>query len=83
MKGKGLFEKVRNTDPRIRSLFIVHTSMLIFSMGNSIIVTGIWPYLQAVSILSKVLCRTNILTVLKPMIELISIISFSWIEQLR
>ena len=49
MKGKGLIDKVRNTDPRIRSLFIVHTSMLIFSMGNSIIVTGIWPYLQAVS----------------------------------
>ena len=42
--------KLRNVDPRIRSLFIVHTSMLIFSMGNSIIVTGIWPYLQAVSI---------------------------------
>ena len=44
-----IFGKLRNIDPRIRSLFIVHTSMLIFSMGNSIIVTGIWPYLQAVS----------------------------------
>ena len=60
MKGKGLFDKVRNTDPRIRSLFIVHTSMLIFSMGNSIIVTGIWPYLQAVSNFAQVLCSTII-----------------------
>ena len=34
---------------RIRSLFMVHLSMLIFSLGNSIIVTGVWPYLQAVS----------------------------------
>ena len=60
MKGKGLIDKIRNTDPRIRSLFIVHTSMLIFSMGNSIIVTGIWPYLQAVSIFAQVLYRINI-----------------------
>ena len=51
MNCKGFFGKVRNVDSRIRSLFIVHISMLIFSMGNSIIVTGIWPYLQAVIIL--------------------------------
>ena len=41
-------ERLANIDPRIKSLYIVHASMLIFSLGNSIIVTGIWPYLQAV-----------------------------------
>ena len=51
----GVLEKLKNIDPRIKSLFIVHLSMLIFSMGNSIIVTGIWPYLQAVSIKDLVL----------------------------
>ena len=30
---------------RIRSLFIVHTSMFIMALGSSIIFTGIWPYL--------------------------------------
>ena len=49
MNPKDLLGKFRNVDPRIKSLYTVHVSMLIFSMGNSIIVTGIWPYLQAVS----------------------------------
>ena len=70
MKGKGLFDKVRNTDPRIRSLFIVHTSMLIFSMGNSIIVTGIWPYLQAVSNFAQVLCSTIIFLIVVQNLEI-------------
>ena len=34
--------------PRLRSLCIVHLSMLVFSLGNSIIFTGVWPYLQEV-----------------------------------
>lgn len=34
--------------PRQRSLYIVHLAMLIFSLGNSIIFTGVWPYLQEV-----------------------------------
>ncbi len=34
---------------RLRSLFIVHISMLVLSLGSSIIYTGIWPYLQRVS----------------------------------
>eukprot|EP00095_Tigriopus_kingsejongensis_P005987 maker-scaffold48_size466083-snap-gene-3.27 protein:Tk05987 transcript:maker-scaffold48_size466083-snap-gene-3.27-mRNA-1 annotation:"major facilitator superfamily domain-containing protein 8" len=31
---------------RLRSLFIVHTSMLILALGSSIIYTGLYPYLQ-------------------------------------
>jgi len=31
---------------RMRSLFIVHTAMLIFSLGFSIILTGVLPYLR-------------------------------------
>jgi hypothetical protein len=38
-------------DSRKRSLYIVHLSMLIFSLGNSIIFTGVWPYLQEVFII--------------------------------
>ena len=38
-----------SSDSRIRSLYIAHVSMLIFSLGNSIIVTGVWPYLRLVS----------------------------------
>ena len=34
---------------RIISLYIVHTSMFVFALGNSVIMMGVWPYLQAVS----------------------------------
>jgi hypothetical protein len=37
-----------NDRARIRSLFIVHFSMLILSLGTSIIFTGVWPYLNMV-----------------------------------
>ena len=33
---------------RIISLYIVHTSMFVFALGNSVIMMGVWPYLQAV-----------------------------------
>ena len=48
--GQVIMESTQARNKRIRSLFIVHTSMLIFSVGGSIIVTGLWPYLQAVSV---------------------------------
>ncbi len=35
-------------DERIRSLFIVHLSVVIFTLGNSITWTGAWPYLNVV-----------------------------------
>jgi hypothetical protein len=31
---------------RFRSIYIVHFAMLIFSLGFSIILTGVYPYLQ-------------------------------------
>jgi hypothetical protein len=40
--------RLKKMDSRVRSLFIVHISMLILSLGSSIIYTGIWPYLQRV-----------------------------------
>ena len=33
---------------RMISLYIVHTSMFVFALGNSVIMMGVWPYLQAV-----------------------------------
>ena len=35
---------------RIISLYIVHLSMLVVSLGSSIIFTGVYPYLLSVSI---------------------------------
>jgi hypothetical protein len=46
---KLLKNDVTDRRSRIRSLYIVHVSMLIFSLGNSIIFTGVWPYLKLVS----------------------------------
>ena len=40
--------KLRNVSSRIRSLYIVHTSMLFMALGSSIIYTGVWPYSQVV-----------------------------------
>jgi ceroid-lipofuscinosis MFS transporter 7 len=34
---------------RMRSIYIIHFAMLIFSLGFSIILTGVYPYLKQVS----------------------------------
>ena len=34
---------------RVRSLFVVHTAILVYSLGTSIIFTGVYPYLILVS----------------------------------
>lgn len=39
---------VNENRARIRSLFIVHTAMLILTLGSSIIYTGLYPYLELV-----------------------------------
>ena len=33
---------------RMRSIYIIHFAMLIFSLGFSIILTGVYPYLKQV-----------------------------------
>lgn len=48
IKQSHTMNKVMLPGPRQRSLYIVHLAMLIFSLGNSIIFTGVWPYLQEV-----------------------------------
>ena len=43
-------ETAKEKRQRIISLYIVHTSMFVFALGNSVIMMGVWPYLQAVRI---------------------------------
>ena len=47
-KNKTKMETAIEKRQRIISLYIVHISMFIFSLGNSVILMGVWPYLQAV-----------------------------------
>ena len=42
-------QKIKRVNSRLRSLYIVHLSMLIVALGASIIFTGVWPYIQEVS----------------------------------
>jgi len=42
----GASESKRDRKARYRSLYIVHTSALVFSLGFSIVLTGILPYLR-------------------------------------
>ncbi len=37
-------------DQRILSLYIMHLTVVIFTLGNSITWTGVWPYLNVVSV---------------------------------
>ena len=46
-------QKVKSVNSRLRSLYIVHLSMLIVALGASIIFTGVWPYIQEVRAKSK------------------------------
>jgi len=43
---EGVNESERDRKARYRSLYIVHTSALVFSLGFSIVLTGILPYLR-------------------------------------
>ena len=47
---------------RMISLYIVHTSMFVFALGNSVIMMGVWPYLQAVrKSIIYVFCSNSVL----------------------
>lgn len=44
------YETKAQTSARNRSLWIVHLGMTIFSMGFSIVLTGVYPYMKQASL---------------------------------
>ena len=49
--------KLERISPRNRSLIITHVANAVAALGSGMIITGVWPYLQAVS--GKLLFKTT------------------------
>lgn len=48
---------------RWRSVYVIYFTMFQMSLGFSIVLTGVWPYLDKVNLTGRLLCRQLAITI--------------------